>query len=446
MRAELRTTTQPPHPTPPSHPPYFSTARTQRRWSSWSTWQWPTWPTSCLCPSGSTTTSHTRGPLDDGCASSAFTSSTSTCTPPLPSWWAPCSWKQKFFQSLAASFADSKSPFQFTFFPPLAGSHVTLCLFLFSHHQVCISAQRCVFLLHPFYAKRWRRRYEVLISLIVWVLVGLGCSPFILMRSSSSESSSSSLSLASNVPSNSDFPFTQGPLGFTRLGPTPLLTVKSLATAATAAPSGCFKDLPMRQLSIGLALTMIALAELFGFVIPLFCISYSSIRITRSLRQGLAQDQQQQATSSARCRLQSVSSSGGKPERCNERMSDTEKRRALRMVLGCFMLFVVCFVPYHVNFLLYLMVSQGVVSQCAMVASVRRFHPVSLCLASLSSCLNPLLYYFLTVEFRQHLSRRVSSITSSLLSSPSSSSHGRRLAPQRLMSMESSCSDREDHH
>lgn len=291
---------------------------------------------------------------------------------------------------------------------------------------VCISAQRCVFLLHPFYAKRWRRRYEVLISLAVWAVVGLGCSPFILMRTSSSSSSNSSLSLLTNVK----------------------------PVAAAAAPSGCFKDLPMRRLSVGLAVTMMALAELVGFVIPLVCISYSSIRITHSLRQGLAKDQQQQqqqqassifSSSSARCRLQSVSSGGGKPEGCGERLSETEKRRALRMVLGCFVLFVVCFVPYHVNFLLYLMVSQGVVSHCGVVASVRRFHPVSLCLASLSCCLNPLLYYFLTVEFRQHLSRRVSSITSSLLSSPVSS-NCRRLPPQRLMSMESSCSDREEHH
>lgn len=334
-------------------------------------------------------------------------------------------------------------------------SPLSVFYFIFPHHQVCISAQRCVFLLHPFYAKRWRRRYEVLISLVVWMLVSLGCSPFILMRSSSSSSSgassTSSLSLATNESLNLDFPSTQGLLGLTRLNPSPLLTVKP-AVAAAATPSGCFKDLPMRRLSIGLAATMMAVAELVGFIIPLVCISYSSIRITHSLRQSLAKDQQQQqqapgvsSSSSTRCRLQSVSSNGGKPEGCSERLSDMEKRRALRMVLGCFILFVVCFVPYHVNFLLYLMVSQGVLTHCGVVASVRRFHPVSLCLASLSSCLNPLLYYFLTVEFRQHLARRVSSMTSSLLSSPISS-NSRRLAPHRLMSMESSCSDREEHH
>ncbi|KAM9850340.1 putative P2Y purinoceptor 10 [Aulostomus maculatus] len=251
---------------------------------------------------------------------------------------------------------------------------------------VCISVQRCVFLLDPFSARRWRRRYDLLISIIMWVVVSLACSPFILMRSSSTN------------PGN----------------------------------NSCFKDLPMRRLPLSLAVTMMSLAELFGFLIPLACISYSSIRISWSLNHKKVQQDSTLLNSSAHRRLQSVTSTD------HDNQSKSDKQRALRMVLSCCAVFLFCFAPYHINFLLYLMVSQGIVSHCAMRLAVRQFHPVSLCLASLSCCLNPLLYYFLTAEFRLHLTRRTSSFTSSLLSSPISSPSGH--APHRLMSMESSCS------
>uniref|UniRef100_A0A3Q3J8S2 G-protein coupled receptors family 1 profile domain-containing protein n=1 Tax=Monopterus albus TaxID=43700 RepID=A0A3Q3J8S2_MONAL len=218
---------------------------------------------------------------------------------------------------------------------------------------VCISVQRCVFLLDPFFARRWRRRYDLLISSIVWLVVGLGCSPFILMRSMS-------------IPNSSR--------------------------------GECFKDLPMRRLSQPLAISMMTLAELFGFIIPLACISYTCVHIAHSLNQRKIQDQHSPYTLNS-------------------------SRRALRMVLSCSALFLFCFAPYHLNFLLYLMVSQEMVSHCPTRQAVLKFHPVSLCLASLSCCLNPLLYYFLTAEFRI---------------SPT-----QRNGPQRLMSMESSYSDKE---
>ncbi|XP_020485317.1 putative P2Y purinoceptor 10 [Labrus bergylta] len=264
---------------------------------------------------------------------------------------------------------------------------------------VCISVQRCIFLLNPFAARRWRRRYDLLISIIVWLIVSFACSPFILMRSSNSTSSPNSTT------------------------------------------EGCFKDLPMRCLSLSLSLTMMALAELFGFLIPLACIAYSSLRIARSLNQRHSQDQKYSTTLSARSRLSSVISNC-QADKCHEKLTHGEKRRALQMVLSCSALFLFCFAPYHINFLLYLMVSQGIVSHCATRLAVLQFHPVSLCLASLSCCLNPLLYYFLTAEFRSHLTKRTSSFTSSLLSSPISSKP-QRPAQQRMTSMESSCSDRE---
>lgn len=293
---------------------------------------------------------------------------------------------------------------------------------------VCISIQRCVFLLNPFTARRWRRRYDLLISLTVWLVVGLACSPFILMRSSSPQTTYSP-----DITTSHPGPYTEQY--------TATLS-SSTSRSSTSSPTvGCFKDLPMRRLPPTLALTMMALAELFGFLIPLACISYSSFQIAHSLNQRHNQQNPATLNSPTLSRLQSVSSISG-TDKCQEKLTASEKRRALRMVLSCSALFLICFAPYHINFMLYLMVSQNILTHCATRLAVRQFHPVSLCLASLSCCLNPLLYYFLTAEFRFHLTRRTSSFTASLLSSPISSPTPRP-TQQRMTSMESSCSDRE---
>ncbi|KAG7518521.1 P2Y purinoceptor 10 [Solea senegalensis] len=295
---------------------------------------------------------------------------------------------------------------------------------------VCISLQRCVFLLNPFAARQWRRRYDLLISIIVWVVVSLACSPFILMRSSSSAASSiHSTHTIYNMSYSLDV---TSPQGYTKLNAAPLSTSPSRLTTLSSPISttgGCFKDLPTRPLPLSQAVIMMALAELFGFFIPLACITYSSVRIAHSLNRRQTQDA---LNSSARSRLQSVTSF--QEDKCQ---TDGEKQRALRMVLSCSALFLLCFVPYHINFLLYLMVSQDVLTHCATRQAVLQFHPVSLCLASVSCCLNPLLYYFLTAEFRLHLTRRTSSFSSSI-SSPT-----QRVPPHRLMSVESTFSDRE---
>lgn len=205
----------------------------------------------------------------------------------------------------------------------------------------------------------------------------------------------------------------------------------------TSTTGGCFRDLPMRRLSVPLVVTMTTLAELFGFVIPLVCISYSSLRTAHSLGQTQDQQYSKALNFSAPCRLRSLSSNS---DSYCEKQTNAEKQRALKMVLSCSILFLVCFAPYHINFVLYLMVSQGILSHCATELAVRQFHPVSLCLANLSCCLNPLLYYFLTSEFRLHFTTRTS-FSSSLLPSPVGSPT-QRPTQHRLAIMESSSSDR----
>lgn len=222
---------------------------------------------------------------------------------------------------------------------------------------VCISIQRCAFLMRPFCARQWLRRYDVRISIVVWLVVGLCCSPFILMRIN-----------PSSTPNNNS--------------------------------QTCFKDLPMRKLNLGTAVTIMSFGELLGFVAPLIIITLCSYFIIHSLKQSVRPG-----------------------------VSVNEKRRALRMVLVCTGVFLFCFAPYHINFMMYMMVSQNFITQCTLQQAVTRFHPISLCIASVNCCLNPLIYYFLTTEFRQQLSRQGSSILRGRLMSMESTSSYREATP-----------------
>ncbi|KAJ7395321.1 p2y purinoceptor 10 [Pitangus sulphuratus] len=75
------------------------------------------------------------------------------------------------------------------------------------------------------------------------------------------------------------------------------------------------------------------------------------------------------------------------------------------MVLMCSAVFFICFTPYHINFPFFMMVIENLIRDCAVHRSTLRFHPISLCLASLNCCLDPVLYYFMTSEFQDQLLR-----------------------------------------
>ncbi|XP_056624906.1 putative P2Y purinoceptor 10 [Triplophysa dalaica] len=213
---------------------------------------------------------------------------------------------------------------------------------------VCISIQRCAFILHPFWTKKWRRRYDVCISIVVWVIVSISCSPFILMRKGNSEN-----------------------------------------------PKSCFKDLPMVKLGFYSAISMMVAGELLGFVGPLIIIGFCTYFIVSSLKKNYS---------------------------CQQSTCDNKK--ALNMVGVCTGVFCFCFAPYHINFLLYLMVTQCFITNCEFTLAVKRFHPISLCMASLNCCLNPLIYYFLTTEFRKQISRQnISVLRGRLLSMERTSSY-----------------------
>ncbi|KAK2849441.1 hypothetical protein Q5P01_009275 [Channa striata] len=222
----------------------------------------------------------------------------------------------------------------------------SLCMFCFYlkyvnmyasiYFLVCISARRCELILRPLRYNSPRRKGDLFICVLGWLLVCLACLPFPLLRTNTQNSSN--------------------------------LTSEDLV---------CFSELPMRYVSTPTAFALLIIAELVGFVIPLTTVLACACLTAGSLRQFTA---------------------GAVPDR-------GEKRRALKMVLSCAVVFLVCFAPYHITMPLDFLAKANALKSCAFRDLVLRCHPVTLCLASLNCSLDPLMYYFMTHEFWRRLSK-----------------------------------------
>lgn len=206
---------------------------------------------------------------------------------------------------------------------------------------VCVSVRRCELIIRPLTYNTSRQKRDWCICALGWLLVFLACLPFPLLRNSGSE-----------LNSNSSDPLHRP-------------------------DSVCFSELPMRTVSMPAAGALLIIAELLGFILPLVLVLACTCLTAGSLRQKTA---------------------GAFPDR-------GEKRRALRMVLSCAVVFLVCFAPYHITMPLDFLVKANVLSSCAVTDLILRCHPVTLCLASLNSSLDPLIYYFTTDEFWRRLSK-----------------------------------------
>uniref|UniRef100_A0A8C5I424 G protein-coupled receptor 174 n=1 Tax=Gouania willdenowi TaxID=441366 RepID=A0A8C5I424_GOUWI len=147
--------------------------------------------------------------------------------------------------------------------------------------------------------------------------------------------------------------------------------------ASNSSGQVCFAELPLRKTSSAAAWALLVIAELMGFIIPLLVVLACTCMTAGSLRE---------VTSEA------VLDRG-------------EKRRALRMVLSCAGVFLICFVPYHVTMPLDFLVKAKALQNCTLRNMILRCHPVNLCLASLNCSLDPLMYYFTTNEFWRRLSK-----------------------------------------
>ncbi|XP_007426674.2 putative P2Y purinoceptor 10 [Python bivittatus] len=101
----------------------------------------------------------------------------------------------------------------------------------------CISLQRYLFLLHPFKAKDWKKSYDVAISAAIWLVAGVACLIFPLLRK-------------------------------------------------THHSEACFSDLSIAKFQSQSALVgMLVVAELVGFLCPLGIIVYCTCKIRASLQE-----------------------------------------------------------------------------------------------------------------------------------------------------------------
>lgn len=141
--------------------------------------------------------------------------------------------------------------------------------------------------------------------------------------------------------------------------------------------NSCFTALPIIEIDNPTSIALVTLAELTGFVLPLIITMICSWKTIMSLR-----------------KKNSVLQDSG------------EKTKALKMVLTCTIVFLICFAPYHITFPLHFLVLSGRIEDCTTRRLILKFHPIALCLASLNCCLDPIIYYFTTDEFRRRLSRQ----------------------------------------
>ncbi|XP_078086715.1 platelet-activating factor receptor-like [Mustelus asterias] len=86
------------------------------------------------------------------------------------------------------------------------------------------------------------------------------------------------------------------------------------------------------------------------------------------------------------------------------RPSQRLKTRAFRMVLAVFVIYIVCFLPYHIVHLFWtlLVLNFWESKNCTFRKSVNDVHQVALCLMSINCILDPVLYCFLSRRFKQY--------------------------------------------
>ncbi|XP_018430743.1 PREDICTED: probable G-protein coupled receptor 174 [Nanorana parkeri] len=156
--------------------------------------------------------------------------------------------------------------------------------------------------------------------------------------------------------------------------PFPLMRI---GNNATSSENKCFADLPLRDIGIANSVLAVTFAELFGFVSPLAVVVYCSWRTVMLLKE---------------------------PHSASHDLG--EKKKALKMILTCAFVFLLCFAPYHLSFPLDFLAKANKIQSCAHRKAIMTLHPVALCLASMNCCLDPVIYYFTTDEFKRRLSRQ----------------------------------------
>lgn len=137
-----------------------------------------------------------------------------------------------------------------------------------------------------------------------------------------------------------------------------------LRSAATLHNQPCLLD-PTSQRHR--TIILIALGLVMGsFLLPTLLLLYSYCRVLSVLRQPR--------------------------HRC--RSNRNNRKHTLRVIYCVLGVFLVCFLPYHLNLLGYTLTHLKLVPHCGLAKMTNYMQPIVLSLASFNCCLNPLIYYF----------------------------------------------------
>ncbi|XP_044079653.1 lysophosphatidic acid receptor 6-like [Siniperca chuatsi] len=90
------------------------------------------------------------------------------------------------------------------------------------------------------------------------------------------------------------------------------------------------------------------------------------------------------------CRVLSVL----RQPRHHSRSQHLSRQHTLTIIYRVLGVFLLCFVPYHINLLGYTLTHVWLLPHCGLAQMTKAVHPVVLSLASSNCCLNPLIYYF----------------------------------------------------
>ncbi|XP_009070319.1 PREDICTED: lysophosphatidic acid receptor 5 [Acanthisitta chloris] len=197
------------------------------------------------------------------------------------------------------------------------------CLFL-----MCINLDRYVAIVHPL---RWRhlRRPKVakLLCLIIWIVIFMGSIP------------------------------------------TAIILKQNHCKGYNQTVYLCFESFSDNMWQNNL-FPLVVLAEILGFLLPLSCVTYCSIRIFQEL--------------------------------CQSRQPKTlRQQKTVRLLLVNLVIFIICFVPYNTTLAVYGMIkAQMMKVEEETQRSVRQVLIMTMLLASMNCMLDPLIYYFSTEGFR----------------------------------------------
>lgn len=73
------------------------------------------------------------------------------------------------------------------------------------------------------------------------------------------------------------------------------------------------------------------------------------------------------------------------------------------MIIVHLSIFIICFVPYNSILFLYALVRTQALANCTVERFARTLYPITLCLACLNCCLDPVVYYFTSESFQKSL-------------------------------------------